>query len=152
MKRVILFCLLAVSGWAEALTQNQIVLPPESQTCTGQNVCTVNTSPSVQTPEDNKIILDSAHPALSVRLDSNPTTGYSWDVTDYDKQLLSVKKIKYVRTGNLIGGGGYEVWEIKAVTPGTASAQPAIVKMVYIRPWEKNQAPADSKTFEVTIQ
>jgi len=67
---------------------------------------------------------------FTVKLDENPTTGYSWNMTVGDG--LKIVSDRYVanKTG-LMGSGGYHVWTIQATKAGTYQ-----IKGVYKRPWE----------------
>ena len=74
---------------------------------------------------------------LIVTLDSNATTGFSWN--------LSAISDEYIPPESPIPGrGGQEVWTFEALDAGTAT-----ISMKYIRPWEAEAEPAE--TFEITV-
>lgn len=83
---------------------------------------------------------------FSVTLDSNPTTGYRWQLAKpLDEAILKVVGSEYKKPATkLVGAGGKEVWVFKAVAKGQASIQ-----MRYVRPWEKDVGPAKEATFTV---
>jgi len=99
----------------------------------------INAAP-VKTPN---YILTKSNPVLTFQLPSNPTTGYSWFLTSYDKKLLTLIKHQYFpasagknHTKPLIGAGGYEVWQFKATQDALIAPQITYVKLIYARPWE----------------
>jgi inhibitor of cysteine peptidase len=100
-------------------------------------------------------ILTKSNPVLTFQLPSNPTTGYSWFLTSYDKSLLTLIKHQYfpVSAGKkdakpLVGAGGYEVWQFKATQNALKAPQITYVKLIYARPWEikADSLPTNIKT------
>jgi inhibitor of cysteine peptidase len=87
---------------------------------------------------------------LIVTLDSNKTTGYSWNLSAISNTSVIAKAgdAEYINptpTDPLITGqGGQEVWTFEALAAGTAN-----ISMKYIRPWEQNPEPAN--TFDITV-
>jgi inhibitor of cysteine peptidase len=79
-------------------------------------------------------------------LDSNATTGYSWELKGISNPaILEKTDNKYVTpTSGLVGAGGKEVWTFKALKAGTTA-----LSMEYSRPWEGGRKGANS--FNVTI-
>lgn len=68
---------------------------------------------------------------FTIRLDENPTTGYSWNASVTSG--LTVLNSTYVSSGSgLMGAGGVHEWKIEAI--GTGAQQ---FNAVYERPWEK---------------
>lgn len=84
-----------------------------------------------------------------VVLDSNPTTGFTWNIKDAgDDNIISLLGSTYQTNASdsqpaIVGQGGRQYWYFKALQPGTAQLQ-----MVYARPWESVQ-PA--KVYSLTI-
>lgn len=70
--------------------------------------------------------------SIIVRLQENPTTGFSWNLTTSPGlQVVSDTYIPSDTTGRLVGSGGTHVWDISAHSAGRQSIQ-----AVYMRPWE----------------
>lgn len=94
-------------------------------------------------------ILATARENFVITLNSNMTTGYHWELAKpLDKNRLELVGSKYIEPSTkLIGAGGKEVWTFKALKTGKAT-----VFLKYIRPWEKNVAPAREKTFNIIIR
>ncbi|MCK8600813.1 protease inhibitor I42 family protein [Desulfoferrobacter suflitae] len=86
---------------------------------------------------------------FSVSLDSNPTTGYHWELAEpLDERV--VRLIGDVYQGpetKLVGAGGKEVWTFRAVGTGEAT-----IAMKYVRPWQKDVPPEKTAQFAVTVR
>ncbi len=88
--------------------------------------------------------------SLIISLPSNPTTGYSWSsASSGEEGILSEMGNTYRSDSDnnqlLVGQGGREYWQFKALQPGTAELQ-----LVYSRPWESVQ-PAQVFKLKVTV-
>ena len=84
---------------------------------------------------------------LTATLESNITTGYSWNENANidDKTVLQQTDHKYQSpTTPMPGAGGKEIWNFKALKAGKST-----MSMEYRRPFEPNAAPA--KTFTLTV-
>lgn len=87
---------------------------------------------------------------FSLRLRSNPTTGYSWKVSSIDKSVLELLGNKYIRENKkqkTVGSGGIDLFFFKAVGPGKTK-----LKIDYIRSWEKFAKPAKTFNLEVRVE
>ena len=88
---------------------------------------------------------------FSVRIASNPTTGYGWQLAQSPDQAVAVLVTNiYVQepTDNLrVGVGGHEVWTFQA----TGQGQTAIA-LQYLRPWEKDVPPIRTNVFTVIVK
>jgi inhibitor of cysteine peptidase len=83
--------------------------------------------------------------SIAVRLQENPTTGFTWNLTTSPGlQIVSDSYIPSDTTGKLIGSGGTHVWEISALSVGGQTIQ-----AVYRRPWE--QATGNETAFFLTV-
>lgn len=85
-----------------------------------------------------------------LRLQENPTTGYSWEL-DLSKGLSLVSDKYYPPESKegeqpLIGAGGVHVWEIKADSEGIQQ-----VTAVYRRSWENESSTEDRFTLNVEV-
>jgi inhibitor of cysteine peptidase len=67
---------------------------------------------------------------FTVRLESNPTTGYSW-TAEYDRDFLELMTEGYDRMSLAIGGGGYAIFNFLSLKRGRTT-----ITMRYRRPWE----------------
>jgi predicted secreted protein len=85
---------------------------------------------------------------FTISLSSNQSTGYSWSVgmvADNSQVVVTGMDYDLPETPKT-GQGGYEVWHLKAVPPGTAK-----LMFYYARSWEK-EAPEKTVTYNVTIK
>jgi inhibitor of cysteine peptidase len=99
------------------------------------------------TSDDNgKKIHIKAGERFAIELEGNPSTGYTWEVTDLDANYLQ----QVGETGfkgsfpGLAGSGG-----IQTLTFITKSAGQTNLTLVHHRPWEKDVAPLES--YQVVI-
>ena len=87
---------------------------------------------------------------FSIVLPSNPTTGYKWELaTLLDDDVLELQDTEYTSKcpkDGRVGCGGMEEWNFFAVSDGETT-----ILLKYIRPWEKNVKPAETRVFKVTV-
>ena len=85
---------------------------------------------------------------ILIALESNPSTGYSWQAS-YDESMLelveeSYELGEYAKIG-LLGAGGTKLFRFKELKKGEAE-----ITMVYKRPWETEIL--EQKVFTVDIK
>jgi len=87
---------------------------------------------------------------LVVTLESNPTTGYRWELVEDAESILKQigsAEFKPSETDEtLVGAGGWEIFRFRAVRSGQMNLQ-----LVYRRPWEGRAEPPQTFTLEVTV-
>ncbi|MDI6868249.1 MAG: protease inhibitor I42 family protein [Coprothermobacterota bacterium] len=86
---------------------------------------------------------------FSVVLEGNPTTGYSWEVKDFDQNLLEIEGEPIYTTQsptNVVGAGGKFTFSF--LTQGKAGE--ATLDFIYLRPWE-SVPPLKEFTLKVKI-
>ncbi|OQY36350.1 MAG: hypothetical protein B6243_03410 [Anaerolineaceae bacterium 4572_5.2] len=83
---------------------------------------------------------------MLVTLDSNPTTGFVWEIAEIDEAvLLQQGEAKYSsEETSLVGSGGVEAFTFEAVGAGKTALQ-----LIYHRPWEEDVEPVE--VFSVTV-
>jgi len=89
---------------------------------------------------------------LVFTLESNPTTGYQWEVIENEESILQQKgeaEFKSSNTGNppASGKGGTETFRFDARSAGNV-----ILKLVYHRSWEKEVEPLKTFTLHVVVR
>jgi len=98
-------------------------------------------------------VLTQEKPIYTLRLNSNPTTGFSWFMVDYPKKLVHVIKHQYVSPkSKLVGAGGYELWTFQATKAALAFPQVVKIVMMYARPWEINDQSTTQSFYITTAQ
>jgi predicted secreted protein len=85
---------------------------------------------------------------FSLTLDSNPTTGYQWQLAEtLDEGVLQLVAKTYSSSQtNVAGAGGKENWNFYAVGQGTT-----VISLKYARPWETDAPPAVNRQFTVIV-
>jgi len=99
------------------------------------------------TEEDNgKTITLNLGDTLPVRLQGNPSTGYTWEPVKAELKILTqVGGPEFIaQNPGTAGSGGTVTLRFKATKAGQES-----LKLIYHRSWEKDIAPL--KTFEITV-
>ena len=85
---------------------------------------------------------------ILIALDSNPSTGYSWEAS-YDETMLELVDETFEADAyadeNIVGAGGTELFRFKALKKGEAE-----ITMSYKRSWETEVL--DSKIFTVDVK
>jgi predicted secreted protein len=116
-------------------------------------------NPSTKIEQSEEAFSDPATPitvrkgqTFNLTLRSNPTTGYIWQLAETpDSGLIQLIGNEYRgdKTGRagLVGAGGREIWTFKAVASGETT-----IALKYIRPWEKDTAPAKSARFKIIVR
>lgn len=103
---------------------------------------------SVFAASNPNVIKTSINKNFTIKLNSNPTTGYQWQLI----KPLDAKSLKLVSSNFIppkttrVGAGGVEVWTFKALRNGKTS-----LTFGYLRSWEKGIAPMNIASFEVEI-
>jgi inhibitor of cysteine peptidase len=106
--------------------------------------------------EDTKVAEDTGVPIeakigekFKIALDSNQTTGYQWELSEpLDESVVKLVGSEYISDKPITAGsGGVEVWTFEAVGEGETE-----ISMAYVRSWEKDVEPAQSKTFKVAVK
>lgn len=86
---------------------------------------------------------------FNLSLDSNPTTGYVWTLSDtWDKTILNLAGKDYYSQANknVVGQGGQEIFTFKALKSGKTE-----INLFYSRPWESVQ-PLKKFTVQIEVK
>jgi inhibitor of cysteine peptidase len=108
-----------------------------------------STSSSVKTyTKADKNITVKVGQEFAIVLDSNPSTGYTWNITG--PLSPAVAKVSNTYTANpnpqnLAGSGGKDTWVFKGVSAGDA-----LIQMEYLPPGTGGQ-PGETDVFNVTV-
>jgi inhibitor of cysteine peptidase len=83
--------------------------------------------------------------SVLVRLDEIPTSGYRWEVKEFDATVLQPVGDDFIpASGGAVGGGGQHEFRFRVVGPGKSE-----LRLVRRRPWEPETAAVDE--LEATI-
>ncbi len=95
--------------------------------------------------------VDTTYPGMvTVRLGSNPTTGYGWEVTEIvHPEVIEQMSNNYEgpTATNLVGAGGTDVWVFNTKDTGLA-----IIRMSYGQPWAGGEKDLYTVTVNVNIK
>lgn len=101
---------------------------------------------AIRGAKNDNIIETTVGKSFTITLDSNPTTGYQWQITrQMDTGMVELIDSQYIapKTG-LVGAPGKEEWHFRAIREGKA-----IISFDYVRPWEKDELPGQTESFIV---
>lgn len=86
---------------------------------------------------------------FSIVLDSNASTGYAWQIAQpLDTSIVETLGSEYHPPPDpMPGAGGTEEWSFRAAGVGRTT-----IAFGYIRPWERDTAPAETAAFQVIVQ
>ena len=121
----ILLALLAVLGWIVG--------------CAPQDI-------SVTGADNGKSIELTQGQVLVITLDSNATTGYEWDIAEFDDQILIPQgEPEYIAPDtDLVGAGGQEVYRFECVGKGQTT-----LTLIYHQPFDPAD-PVETFTLQIT--
>jgi inhibitor of cysteine peptidase len=96
------------------------------------------------------IMVGKTSSTFTIKLKSNPTTGFSWFLVGYDSNVIKPVSHKYYAPNTkLVGASGYEKWIFKVKPAGFVVPQITKIQLAYTRPWNlENYRPT---TFKVVI-
>jgi predicted secreted protein len=87
---------------------------------------------------------------LVVTLESNPSTGYQWELIEDNESVLKQigqAEFKSSATGDpLTGAGGWEIFRFNAISAGRMTLQ-----LIYHRTWEEGVEPVNTFSIEVIV-
>jgi len=87
---------------------------------------------------------------FDISLESNPTTGYDWDVKECDYSVLELVNTDYVTAENqtppLEGAGGLQNWTFRGLKDGET-----VLKLVYQRSWGGEDSAVDEYLLHITV-
>jgi inhibitor of cysteine peptidase len=85
---------------------------------------------------------------LLVRLESNPSTGYSWEIINNDEAILRLLGDPVFRaSSSAVGAGGTETFSFEAISEGTS-----VLRMIYHRSFEEDEEPLDTFLLRVVVE
>jgi inhibitor of cysteine peptidase len=83
---------------------------------------------------------------FEVRLESNPTTGYAWQVVEQPDAIELVSSEFEAPDTSLVGAGGVEVFVFEGASTGSGT-----LRLEYVRSFENPPVPAETAEFEVQV-
>lgn len=100
-----------------------------------------NNSDKTYNEDNTNIVVTAKQPQFTIHLKSNPTTGYSWFLREYDSTLVQPIKHNYIApTNGMMGASGVEDWIFKMKPSAFVVPQTTTLRMFYARPWESTDS------------
>ena len=85
---------------------------------------------------------------LTIKLEANPTTGYSWELVESEGAILEqVGEPDFEADSDLLGAPGTQTLRFEAVEAGQME-----LRLVYRPAWEEGVEPVETFTVQVTVQ
>ncbi len=89
---------------------------------------------------------------LTLRLESNGTTGYQWEIVSFPRNVRRVgDRYEAPPQGPgpspIAGAGGNQIFTFKAAAPGRGT-----LRLVYRQPWNRQERPEQSFRLVVVIR
>ncbi len=103
----------------------------------------VNTTQS----DTNKVIVVLDKP-FYIDLTANPSTGYQWQA-DFDTKILKLNKTDYTqpKDNSIVGSEVTQTFEFQPLEKTNTT-----ITFRYVRPWETDTPPTETKSYDITIQ
>ena len=101
----------------------------------------------VQQSQDGQVVQLQRSQRLVIRLPSNPSTGYDWQVVTVSRTVLRQGAVTFVGNPNprgWVGVGGVDLFRFRAIGAGNTQ-----LRMAYRRWWERSQRPG--RTFRLRV-
>ena len=105
---------------------------------------------SVKVADNSGTIETKAGETFMIKLESNPTTGYSWRLATLQSGIVEKVSNVYKSTKTqerIVGSGGIEEWTFKAAAKGKVT-----MTLEYVRPCEKDVPPVKIAVYQVTVK
>jgi len=98
--------------------------------------------------EDSDVVNIKKGDKFLVVLDSNPTTGYSWEYSINSEYIQFIDKDFVSESeGQMVGVGGNETFNFLALESGETE-----ITFSYLRSWEKDVEPIEKKVYNIIIE
>jgi inhibitor of cysteine peptidase len=125
--------------------------PPPTRVVTRTPAATPNQPPSSGTEiwltevNAGERVQVSTGQVLGINLEANPSTGYLWEVSAINPNILQqTGEPEFKSDSKLVGAPARQLIRFNVVAPGESR-----LELVYHRPWEKDRPPA--RSFSVTV-
>lgn len=95
------------------------------------------------TADKTNIIVSPKENTFTLKLKSNPSTGYLWFLRDYDLNLITPIKHVYEKPNSkMMGAPGMDIWTFEVKPSAFNFPRQTVLRMVYARPFSsENMTP-----------
>jgi len=132
--------LIFIIVWTSLLTPFSFAIPRTNKASTPSNVQAKMTTPvPVYSQDKQTILVTSSQPGFIYKLKSNPTTGYSWFLREYDPRFITPVNHRFEKgEGNLMGAPGFEYFTFRVKAVAFDVPHQTIIRFTYVRPWQSD--------------
>lgn len=109
------------------------------------SACSGNSSLKISDPAQP--IEVTAGDEFTIVIESNPTTGYHWEIMGELSNIELISKNYQADEPVTVGSGGIDVWTFKAISAGETR-----ITLGYYPPYEDPEPPQQTITFVVTVK
>jgi inhibitor of cysteine peptidase len=114
----------------------------------GISGCSAQSALALEGEDNGREITLQKGRTLTIKLEGNPTTGYSWEVVETEGAILQqVGEAEFEPESDLLGAPGTQTLRFEAVDTGKME-----LKLVYRRSWETDVEPLETFTVQVTVE
>ena len=132
-----------------------VVKPVPLLICAALMALIVSTSTAAAEPviateaHNGKTIVLGKGASLVISLESNPSTGYVWQIGKNDNAILKLVGQPAFHPGahQMPGAPGHQLFKLEAIFPGNDA-----IELEYLRLWEKGVAPVKTFSLLVTVK
>ncbi len=97
--------------------------------------------------DDGRAIELKMDQSIVLRLEGNPSTGFTWEVVGMDDSVIKlIGEVDFEPDSDLIGAPGVLTFRFDPVEPGQTD-----LELVYRRPWEEGVPPLKTYSIRVTV-
>ncbi|HCK65362.1 MAG TPA: hypothetical protein DHW49_03780 [Anaerolineae bacterium] len=104
-------------------------------------------SEPLQITDPTQTIEVNAGEEFTIVIESNPTTGYHWEIMSELSNVEFISKDYQAEEPITTGSGGVDLWTFKAISTGEA-----LITLGYYPPYEDPEPPQQTTTFVVTVK
>ena len=109
--------------------------------------CGASTEVRLDANDNGRQIKVKKGQVLVVILESNPTTGYLWEVVECEQRILQqVGEAEFEPESDKIGAPGVATLRFKALNTGSTA-----LRLIHHRPWEKDVDPLATFSLRVVV-
>jgi len=127
--------LILLAGLASCLLAEPLISAAKAPK-TDATKAPVTSSSTVYSDPNKTIMLEKNAPEFTLKLLSNPTTGYSWMLSEYHPEFIKPISRRYESPkAGLLGAGGMDLWTFSATPQTFRTPHLLTLTLTYVQPW-----------------
>ena len=131
------------------MIRNQLILASLILILILATACTSPQSVTLTSADNGGKAVVEAGGQIIIKLDGNPSTGYTWEAKDLDATMFKQAGDPVFSSSNpgLVGSGGTLTLTFDTLKAGTST-----LNLIYHRPWESGVEPINTFSVSVTVK